>query len=89
MLLLIGLLCPAAQAAGQPDPLGVTQPHAAPSHGVVAFGSDGSYTYTPATGYAGPDTFTYTITDGSGATSSAVVTITVTSATAEETTTIV
>ena len=30
-----------------------------PAHGTVTFNPDGSYTYTPATGYSGPDSFTY------------------------------
>src|SRR5579862_6265140 len=34
-------------------------------------------TYTPATGYVGPDQFTYTITDANGATATAFVSVTV------------
>lgn len=30
-----------------------------PAHGTVVLSPDGSYTYTPAVGYAGPDSFTY------------------------------
>ena len=33
-------------------------------HGTLTLGSDGSFTYSPDAGYAGPDTFTYRITDG-------------------------
>ena len=47
-----------------------------PAHGVATVASDGSWTYGPAAGYTGPDTFTYTITDGY-ATDSATVTLTV------------
>src|SRR5690606_22875510 len=36
-----------------------------PSHGTVVVNADGSYTYTPAADYHGPDTFTYTVSDGS------------------------
>ncbi|MBN8887246.1 MAG: DUF11 domain-containing protein [Rudaea sp.] len=32
-----------------------------PGHGTVTMNPDGSYTYTPAPGYHGPDTFTYTV----------------------------
>jgi Ca2+-binding RTX toxin-like protein len=38
---------------------------------------DGTYTYTPTTGYSGTDSFTYSVTDRSGATSTATVTLTV------------
>ena len=34
-----------------------------PSHGTVVINGDGTVTYTPATGFAGTDTFTYTICD--------------------------
>lgn len=34
-----------------------------PAHGTVTVQPDGSFTYTPAQGYAGPDSFTYTVTD--------------------------
>ncbi|SFU17467.1 Ig-like domain-containing protein [Mesorhizobium sp. YR577] len=36
----------------------------APAHGTVTINPDGSYTYTPALNYGGPDTFTYTVNDG-------------------------
>lgn len=35
-----------------------------PSYGVLDFKSDGSFTYTPATGFAGADSFTYRASDG-------------------------
>jgi VCBS repeat-containing protein len=35
-----------------------------PSHGSVSLNSDGSFTYTPAAGFAGADVFTYEATDG-------------------------
>lgn len=49
-----------------------------PSHGTLsAFGTDGSFTYTPNTNYTGNDLFSYTITDLFGQTSSANVIISV------------
>ena len=38
--------------------------HSTPAHGTLSLDpSNGSYTYTPSVGYAGPDSFTYTVTD--------------------------
>ncbi|PYY31846.1 Ig-like domain-containing protein [Curtobacterium sp. MCBD17_030] len=51
--------------------------HGTPDHGSVEVGGDGSYTYTPAPGYSGPDGFDVTVTDGSGGTTTGTVTITV------------
>ena len=51
--------------------------HTSPAHGVVTVAADGSYAYTSAAGYSGPDSFGYTVTDGLGRTASAVVRITV------------
>jgi len=34
-----------------------------PSHGTVVFNADGTYTYTPTTGYVGSDIFTYKVCD--------------------------
>ena len=46
------------------------------ANGSVAMNPNGTFTYTPAVGFAGPsDTFTYTLTDGNGMTNTAVVTI--------------
>lgn len=36
-----------------------------PSHGVVILAADGSFGYTPTTGYVGPDAFSYYASDGS------------------------
>ncbi|WP_316736794.1 Calx-beta domain-containing protein [Pedobacter aquatilis] len=49
---------------------------AAPAHGTVVVKADGTYTYTPAADYNGPDVFTVTVSDGNGG--STVVTINVT-----------
>lgn len=49
-----------------------------PAHGAVVMNADGTYTYTPVSGYAGTDTFTYKITDPSGQSVTAVETITIT-----------
>lgn len=48
-----------------------------PSHGSVSMTPSGGYTYTPAAGFSGTDTFTYTITVISGSTASATVRISV------------
>ncbi len=37
--------------------------YSAPSHGTIALNPDGSFTYTPQTGYTGADSFTYTVSD--------------------------
>jgi len=34
------------------------------SNGVVALNANGSFTYTPSSGYVGPDSFTYSVSDG-------------------------
>ena len=59
-------------------PLTVTG-HTAPAHGtIVTLNTDGTFTYLPAAGFTGTDTFNYTITCGtSGQTASNTVTITV------------
>jgi hypothetical protein len=48
---------------------------AKPTHGAVVVKSDGSFTYTPAAGYVGSDTFTYTITRGGTTSEPAAVTM--------------
>ena len=49
----------------------------AAAHGAVVVNPDGSYTYTPDAGYAGPDSFTYTVTDADAQTATGTVTISV------------
>ncbi len=48
-----------------------------PTHGTLQFNANGTYTYTPAVGFAGTDTFDYSITDLHGQTSTATQTVTV------------
>ncbi len=49
----------------------------AASHGVVMLASDGSFIYTPASDYTGPDSFTYLASDGLVNSNPATVSITV------------
>ena len=49
-----------------------------PSHGTLVLNANGSFTYTPAPGYNGPDSFTYKANDGTVDTNIATVAITVT-----------
>ena len=46
-----------------------------PTHGTLVVNGDGSYTYTPATGYVGTDTFTIVVSDGQGGTKEVTVTV--------------
>ncbi len=47
------------------------------SHGTLALNTDGSFVYTPATGYTGTDTFTYNASNGTETSNAATVTITI------------
>jgi VCBS repeat-containing protein len=58
------------------DPLAYTVTQE-PAHGTVTLRPDGSYTYTPASNYNGPDVFTVLVDDGHGGTTSALVMVTV------------
>jgi VCBS repeat-containing protein len=49
-----------------------------PAHGTLTLNADGSFAYTPAADYNGPDSFTYRASDGSLESNTATVTITVT-----------
>jgi len=48
-----------------------------PAHGSVTLGANGSFTYTPAAGYDGPDSFTYKANDGKADGNTATVSITI------------
>ena len=48
-----------------------------PSHGTVSGGTGSGRTYTPASNYSGPDSFTFRVTDSSNATANATFSITV------------
>lgn len=48
-----------------------------PSHGTVTLNANGSFTYTPTAGYAGPDSFTYRANDGALNSNVATVSISV------------
>jgi hypothetical protein len=52
-----------------------------PTHGMLVFNADGSFTYTPVASFLGSDTFTYFDTDGTRASAPATVKITVAPAT--------
>jgi hypothetical protein len=58
------------------------------SHGTVSLGSGGGFTYTPAAGYSGLDSFTYTASDGTATSAPATVAITVNAAPTADTVTI-
>ena len=49
-----------------------------PAHGTIVFNPDGTYTYSPAPDYNGPDSFTFTVSDGAGGSDSGEVSINVT-----------
>ncbi|MDA1053137.1 MAG: Ig-like domain-containing protein [Planctomycetota bacterium] len=48
-----------------------------PGNGTLSSSGDGSFTYTPASGFVGADTFTYQASDGTALSNTATVTITV------------
>ena len=56
-----------------------TTPVANVTNGTLVLNADGSFTYTPNSGWSGVDTFTYQITDGNGGSAQATVTLTVVS----------
>ncbi|YCM45717.1 tandem-95 repeat protein [Verrucomicrobiaceae bacterium 227] len=58
------------------DALTVTAVSPTSDHGTITLNA-GSITYTPTTGYSGPDSFTYTITDARGATAVGTVNVNV------------
>jgi VCBS repeat-containing protein len=50
----------------------------APAHGTLTLNADGSFLYTPASNYNGPDSFTYRASDGQSTGNVATVSLTVT-----------
>ena len=50
----------------------------APANGTLALAADGTFTYTPAAGFAGTDAFTYRASDSGGLSATAAATVTVT-----------
>jgi VCBS repeat-containing protein len=81
------LTVPAASGvlANDTDPNGLTMTASlvsGPSHGNITLNADGSFTYTPAAGYFGPDSFTYQATDGVATGNTATVTLKVSPPTA-------
>src|SRR5205814_983214 len=48
-----------------------------PAHGTLTLNPDGSFTYTPAAGFTGIDTFTYRANDGTADSNAVLVNITV------------
>lgn len=60
-----------------------------PTHGSVALNANGSFTYTPASGYSGSDSFTYTASDGALSSTAATVSVTVNPAQQADTVTII
>lgn len=70
----------AAKLAGTLDPIppGPNVNFASdPSNGTLDLNADGSFTYTPETGFSGVDTFLYSVSDPRGGTDTATATITV------------
>ncbi|MGH3714448.1 MAG: Ig-like domain-containing protein [Micromonosporaceae bacterium] len=59
------------------DPLSASL-GSAPLHGSVLLNGDGSFSYTPAANYNGPDSFTYTASDGTATSPEATVLLDVT-----------
>jgi hypothetical protein len=51
-----------------------------PAHGALALNADGSFTYTPTSGFSGADTFTYKAHNAAGDSNTATVSIAVTHA---------
>ena len=72
-----GLLSGVTDPAGHPVSVDSAGPAA---HGTVVVDSAGNATYTPASGYAGTDTYTYAVSDAFGGSATATVTVTVTNA---------
>lgn len=50
----------------------------APANGTLSLATDGSFVYTPATGFSGADSFTYSVADGRGGSATATVSLNIT-----------
>ena len=70
-----GVLANDTDAESQPLSVGAPRPASGPAHGSLTLNSDGSFSYTPAPGYDGPDSFTYTAVDAGATSTPATVTI--------------
>ena len=68
---------------GDGDPLSA-ELRSNPAFGAVNLNADGSFTYTPDTGFTGSDSFTYRANDGQDVSSDATVTLTVTAVVASQ-----
>src|SRR5207237_788513 len=75
MIAVPGVLANDTDANGDPLTAALS---AGPTHGTLTLNPDGSFTYTPATGYTGPDSFTYKANDGVADSNVATVALTVT-----------
>lgn len=69
-----GVLSGASGPSGDPLSATVVSP---PAHGSLTLGDDGSFSYVPAPGYAGSDSFTYQVADPSGDYATAKASLTV------------
>lgn len=69
-----GLLAGAAAPDGAPLTVSLVD---SPTHGSLTVSDDGSFTYVPAAGYAGGDSFTYRVADAAGDHAAAEVSLTV------------
>jgi hypothetical protein len=65
--------------AGNNTGLTVVSIDQAGTHGTVSFNSNGSFTFTPETGYVGTTSFVYHTSDGSGTVGTGTVTLTIAS----------
>ena len=68
-------LPPASDAESQPLTYTLT---ANPGHGSIVVNADGSFSYTPASNYSGPDSFSYTVSDGEMASVATTVSFSIT-----------
>jgi Bacterial Ig domain len=74
-------VAPPGVLANDSDPNGEAMTSAlqsGPSHGSVTLDANGSFTYTPAAGYSGPDAFSYVASDGLLTSGAVTVALTVT-----------